>query len=146
MLSELEMSGELSGAGWTGLIAAIGAAVSPLIALICGWIYKMIVDNNKTLLEIRKIDASTARAQNARLVKEQATTIKEQAGVLDTRSQEVHSMRNEFHALAMRTAAAEATVKLLQQQQAETEQRLQDCEDDRANLWKEIRGQKRGES
>ena len=129
------MLADLSAAEWGGIVVAIGTAVSPVLVLVFREIYKLVVENNKTKLEIKKLDAATAKTQATRLVKDQAETIKEQSQAMDQRSVEVNRWRDVAHAAEVKVAFNEARLAELEKVVADYGRRLDECEEDRARMW-----------
>lgn len=120
---------ETSTEGWVGIFTALGTAIVAVIgAIFGGWKY-LKVEDNKTMLELKKIELADKKKDKAKSARELEEAIDNLITDREKDRKEIHELRDKCQTYMLK--------------HVEVETRLENCEDDRKELRQiieEIRG------
>ncbi len=136
---------ELTAEGWTAVIGAIGTAAVAIFGGIGAAFYKLRVDDNKTKLELAKVQATADKGGKSSKIEQLEEAIQAIARERQEDRDEVHKLRGECHDYAMKAVAAETMNRATEQRLSVCERRLDACEAERAELKDRVRDLSEGD-
>jgi septal ring factor EnvC (AmiA/AmiB activator) len=114
------MLGELTAEGWGVVIAAFSAMLVAFVGAIGTLLYRMKVENNKTMLAMKQLELQEKKVDKTKTARELEDAIDRLTTEHKSDREQIHSQANLLNTLTLK--------------QAVTEERLKYCEEDRAEL------------
>ena len=109
---------------WIAIIGSIGGLIGVVIAGIGGWIYKLKLENNKTMLAIKELELKDKKVDKTRTVRELEESIDQLARDRDSDRQTIHELRGQAQQYMLTATKHEVRLQACEEDRQELRQRL----------------------